>query len=151
MPFSRARPHRACLPENLELFSPLFDFGHWKNSSGEPTLTEYKCWVVARGRSLLSLRNSENVRHLTTHQRHASSISGWFNGEEWYQLTSRIQILLYVDGYFDYYATARTLILSLGCLWSGLGFLPFWAAKSTTTTSTFIGIAMSRWHCRIKY
>ena len=83
-----------------------------------------------------------HVRHVTTHQRHASSISGWFNDEEWYQLTSRIQILLYVDGYFDYYATARTLILSLGCLWSGLGFLPFSAAKSTTTTtSTFIGIA----------
>ena len=92
-----------------------------------------------------------HVRHVTTHQRHASSISGWFNDEEWYQLTSRIQIL-YFDGYFDYYATARTLILSLGCLWSGLGFLPFSAAKSTTTTtSTFIGIAMSRWHCRIKY
>ena len=49
------------------------------------------------------------------------------------------------------YATARTLILSSGCLWSGLGFLSFSAAKSTTTTSTFIGIAMSRWHWRIKY
>ena len=102
MPFSHARPPRACLRENLELFTPLFDFRHWKNMSGEPTLTLPACrrllfpllrrlhagklspstsvewWPVGcpSYHYVTQWMWASHVKHVTTHQRHASSIPG---------------------------------------------------------------------------
>ena len=72
MPFSRPRPPRACLRENLELFTPLFDFGHRKNSSGEPISTRTSVeWLPACRRLLFPLCNKGNRRRL-----HAGKFSG---------------------------------------------------------------------------